>query len=87
MRKTTMTVAALVVTNLMLLAGTASADPRKAAKDDEGYSYTFKDDDLLGAGITDMSARITVVPTGRRDRLIRPRIQFVTEMLKSVENL
>jgi len=54
---------------------------------ERGYSYEFTDDDLLGGGT---AAYGTVIGSGTRFPrvlLIRPRTQFVAEMLKSVESL
>lgn len=65
-------------------APSASADPPKK---EQSYEYKFKDDQLLGAGLGAMGQQITVLKLGRRDRLLRPRTQFVQEMLKSVENM
>jgi hypothetical protein len=62
----------------------AHADPTKK---DNNYGYTFDDDLLKGGNNSATGAQITVLKLGRRDRLLRPRVQFVTEMLKSVENL
>lgn len=62
----------------------ASADPPKK---EQGYEYSFTDDKLLADTMGAAGAKIVVRPTGRRDRLLRPRVQFVQEMLKSVENL
>jgi hypothetical protein len=54
---------------------------------DDGYSYAFGDDPLQGAGYDAASARIAVRRGHVRGLLIRPRIQFVDAMLKSVENI
>jgi hypothetical protein len=71
-----------------LLAPSAFADPPKdQPKKDSGYEYRFDDDKLLGKDGTAGGPMITVLKTGRRDRLLRPRVQFVQEMLKSVENM
>jgi hypothetical protein len=67
-----------------MVASVASAEPSK--KDDD-YGYAFKDDLLKGDSQGAMAARIQVIPTGRRERLLRPRVHFVAEMLKSVENM
>ncbi|APR85014.1 Hypothetical protein A7982_10363 [Minicystis rosea] len=61
----------------------ASADPPK----EQSYEYKFTDDKLLGDTMGAQGAKITVLKVGRRDRLLRPRVQFVQEMLKSVENM
>jgi hypothetical protein len=65
-------------------AAQASADPNKK---DDNYGYIFQDD-ILDANVMGASgAQITVLKLGRRDRLLRPRVHFVAEMLKSVENM
>jgi len=87
MRKTTITAAFLAsITAGLFISSAAHAEPKKNTKSDD-YSYTFTDDDLLGKDMAGQSAMIKVRQTGTRDRLIRPRIQFVAEMIKSVENL
>ena len=58
----------------------------KADKGD-GYGYEFDDDPLAAGGFGPNDATIRVRPRAARTTLIRPRIQFVDEMLKSVENL
>jgi hypothetical protein len=47
----------------------------------------FKDDVLAAGQFGPNDARILVMPTPKRVMLLRPRTQFVTEMLKSVEAL
>ncbi len=69
---------------LSTLATSALADPPKK---DNAYEYRFDDDKLLGTMTGATGAQITVLKLGRRDRLLKPRVQFVTEMLKSVENM
>jgi hypothetical protein len=54
---------------------------------DTGYAYKFNDDLLPGSGLSASDPRIQVIGHGRRDVLIRPRIAFIPELLKSVENL
>lgn len=69
---------------LSTVASEASAEPTK--KDDQ-YGYVFGDDVMTGASMGATAPQITVLKLGRRDRLLRPRLHFVSEMLKSVENL
>jgi hypothetical protein len=69
---------------LCAVAPVASADP---PKQDNGYEYKFTDDKLLADTMGAAGAKISVVKVGRRERLLRPRVQFVQEMLKSVENM
>jgi len=47
----------------------------------------FKDDPLAAGGFGPKDAIIHVPPQAKRVMLLRPRTQFVQEMLKSVENL
>lgn len=61
----------------------ASADPPKS----QDYEYKFTDDKMLADTMGAAGAQIKVVKVSRRERLHRPRIQFVQEMLKSVENM
>ena len=74
---------------LALLTATSAAaqPPARTASTPDGYVYTFTDDAMGGGGLSPKDARLHVVTHARRDTLIRPRVQFVTEMLKSVENL
>jgi hypothetical protein len=62
-------------------------DKEKAGGDKDGYGYEFDDDPLAAGGFGPSDATIRVRPRAARTTLIRPRIQFVDEMLKSVENL
>lgn len=84
MMKTKILAAMAVFAGVCAVAPTASADPPKK---EDGYEYTFKDDKMLGDTLGATGAKITVVKQGRRDRLLRLRVHFVPEMLKSVENM
>ena len=71
----------------MILSAVAPSAHADTPKKEENYGYTFKDDLLSapdGGGNTPM---IKVRPIRSREMLLRPRVQFVSEMLKSVENL
>jgi hypothetical protein len=67
--------------------GAAFAQAAKPAEGGEGYGYEFSDDPLNAGGFGPNDATIRVRPTAARTTLIRPRISFVQEMLKSVENI
>jgi len=72
-------------TNIALADGTSGYDEKQTGKD---QTIEFKDADVLDAramGEGDM--RIRVMPQPKRVVLLRPRTQFVTELLKSVEAL
>lgn len=75
-----------VLVALALSAGMASAQV-KESKSDDGYGYQFDDDPLNAGGFGPNDATIRVRAKAARTTLIRPRISFVPEMLKSVENL
>jgi hypothetical protein len=83
MMKTTM-VAALAL-GLGICAVAPSAHAEDKSKGD--YAYEFKDDSLLGKDMVGNTPMIKVRAKGRRDILHRPRLNFVQEMLKSVENM
>ena len=64
------------------------ADTRRRMRDFLRVPHiVFKDDPLAAGGFGPHDARIMVMPTPKRVMLVRPRTQFVTEMLKSVEAL
>jgi hypothetical protein len=65
----------------------AQAAPAGDKGGDSGYGYEFSDDPLNAGGFGPNDATIRVRPTAARTTLIRPRISFVQEMLKSVENI
>jgi hypothetical protein len=71
------------------VATTSAADPAPAetSTDPDGYTYRFGDDPLRAGGLDPKDARLHVVRHAARDLLIRPRVHFIREMLKSVENL
>lgn len=56
-------------------------------EDGASYGYIFKDDLLDGKGLDMTSALISVRTRGLRSNLIKPRLSFVPEMYKSIENL
>ncbi|HSN99240.1 MAG TPA: hypothetical protein VLS89_13185 [Candidatus Nanopelagicales bacterium] len=69
------------------IAAPASAEESGKKKKEDGYGYIFKDDLLDAQGLGGASAQITIIKVGRRDQLLRPRVHFVPEMLKSIENM
>lgn len=69
------------------IAAPASAEETARPKKNDGYGYVFTDDILAAEGIGANTAQIRVIKVGRRDQLLRPRVHFIQEMLKSVENM
>lgn len=78
--------AGLMGSGVLLLAASAAAQSGGKG-DDQGYGYEFTDDPLAAGGINPNDATLKVRAGPVRTTLIRPRISFVPEMLKSVENL
>ncbi|MFI5299528.1 MAG: hypothetical protein ACHREM_15670 [Polyangiales bacterium] len=63
----------------------SAADKKKAGSDVE--EMTFEDDKLLTSNLGPDQAKIAGRPNPIRTILVRPRVTFVPEMLKSIENL
>ena len=83
-------VIALVAASMCWTAAASAKPSRTAAKidkDDAGYIYKFHDDPMQGTAGGAHTPRIRVYPRGMRRTLIRPRLSFVREMLRSVENI
>ena len=77
----------LVCGFVVALTGIASAQDVADKKTDDGYGYEFEDDPLSAGGFGPNDSRIRVRRGAQRSTLIKPRTQFITELLKSVENL
>lgn len=58
-----------------------------ATHDSDNYGYIFTDDVLNAGNPSAIGGMLSVVKAARRDRLLRPRLHFVPEMLKSVETM
>ena len=65
----------------------AKAELKSEDKFEGGYGYHFDDDPLAAGGFGPNDSRIRVRDNAARATLIRPRTSFITELLKSVENL
>jgi hypothetical protein len=76
--------AAVVFLVVSGVATSAWSDPSRA---DDRYGYVFKDDVLAADRSVLTAVPIRVAEHPRGGVLLRPRVQFVTEMLKSVEAL
>ena len=83
MRKTFLT--ALVA--IILLTGSGAQAQTKTTNDDEGYGYEFEDDPLSAGGFGPNDSRIRVRRGAQRSTLIKPRTQFIKELIWSVESL
>lgn len=86
MRKTTIPAAIIASLTIGLFSTTALAEDKKTQKSQD-YGYVFNDDALLGNDLKGQTGIIKVRPTGMRDRLIKPRTQFIAEMFKSIEHI
>lgn len=58
-----------------------------AQSEEKGYSYRFDDEKLVGDTLGTTPALLQVRPHPPRITLLRPRVHFVAELLKSVEAL
>jgi len=67
---------------VLALTGAASAQTK-----DTGYIYDFPEDDLVGQTLTTTPPLIKIRRPSPRIMLLRPRANFVAELLKSVEVL
>lgn len=67
--------------------GHAAAQVDTPAEGQDTYSYEFEDEQLLGTGLGSQPAIVGLGVKAARTPLLRPRAQFVREMLKSVEHL
>ena len=79
-------IAILVVISAVLFSSSICFAQRNF-EENKGYGYEFDDDPLAAGGFGPNDATIRIRPRAARTTLIRPRVSFVTEMLKSVENL
>jgi hypothetical protein len=86
MKTTTFMAAAAALVGFCAAIPDAAAEERGGHRDD-GYEYRFTDDVLNAGNPSASGAVINVIKLGRRDRLLRPRLHFVPEMLKSVETM
>ncbi|MFO7179922.1 MAG: hypothetical protein DIU78_014585 [Pseudomonadota bacterium] len=89
MVRSKLALSAITVGVTLLFASSAFAQDAATSGggDGEGYGYEFEDDPLNAGGFGPNDATIRVRPRAARTTLIRPRTSFVTEMLKSVENI
>ena len=71
----------------VFLATSSALAQRTVDSGKDGYGYEFDDDPLAAGGFGPNDASIRVRSGPIRTTLIRPRISFVDNMLKSVENL
>jgi len=79
-------------TAVLTLTASAFADGSKGpgyteSKDQAGQVVKFTDDPLDGAGMKGTIPIIHIVGGGQRLQLMRPRVNFVSELTKSVENM
>lgn len=79
----------VVITGVVLSLTTAASAQgvTETAASDDGYGYEFEDDPLSAGGFGPNDSRIRVRRGAQRSTLIKPRTQFISELLKSVENL
>lgn len=73
---------------VLLVATEASADPGRGVTDESvGSTYEFDDDPLVALPASPSVLRLRGGCRLHRTQLIRPRLQFVEELLGSIEGL
>ena len=77
----------LIITTSVLFSSTSLAQVKKTTIEDKGYGYEFEDDPLNAGGFGPNDTRIRVRRGAQRSTLIKPRTQFIKELLWSVESL
>ena len=85
--KTQFAALALAAITLVSSAALAQDAPRRATDPAPPMEYTFGDHRVDGGGSGPEMSGINVRVRTRRETLIRPRLHYVNEMLKSVETL
>jgi hypothetical protein len=78
---------ALTCLGLCLPRTALAQDGRAERRTDPGETIVFEEDPASGSTLGALGATITVHPSAFRMGLVRPRFNFVSEMLKSVEAL
>lgn len=79
--------AATCASMVYVAAPSYAQDGAQAETTKDGYGYKFLDDPMQGLGGSPNGAVIKTRPGPIRQTLIRPRTNFVPELLKTVENL
>lgn len=77
----------LLIITVVLLFGTGVKAQTKETKLEDGYGYEFEDDPLSAGGFGPNDARIRIRRGAQRATLIKPRTQFIRELIESVEQL
>ncbi len=75
---------------IVLCSSLALADESSTYKETQSgqdQNITFKDDPLAAGGFGPHDVILHVPPTPKRVTLLRPRTQFIPELLKTVESL
>ena len=79
--------AAALFCGICLAAPGARADASSGSPAKSGYVYHFDDDRLFGEEMDPCRPRFPPRPAREHMALVRPRIGFVQELLRSVENM
>ena len=80
-------ISTIAVSSALLLASTTAFAQVKESESSDGYGYEFDDDPLAAGGFGPNDSRIRVRAGAGRSTLIKLRTEFISELLKSVENL
>lgn len=91
MRKPLLVAVAVAVASLLAPSRARAQSPTEPCHADgpprDGYAYCFVDDAMRAGGLGELPLILHASPGPARQALLRPRLEFVQELLKSVENL
>ncbi|HJL18289.1 MAG TPA: hypothetical protein RMH99_21675 [Sandaracinaceae bacterium LLY-WYZ-13_1] len=85
MRTITHALSALALS--LAFAGSAAAQDRGADRLAPDTTFDFRDEHVEGGSVGPAGERLLHLDRGARESLVRPRLHFVPEMLKSVETI
>jgi hypothetical protein len=86
-RSLSLAIALALVTVPSIASAAGACEGYLEQKLDAGQAVQFCDDALVGPDVAPLGTTIRRPPGAVRVGLIRPRLHFIAEMLKSVENL
>ena len=72
---------------LLAWSGAANAEAKEAACTRGDCAYRFDDEDVNSPGYSAYGSWLKVRPPAKRVMLIRPRISFVMELIKSTDGI
>ena len=87
MRSWVVLTVAMGVLSVTSVAAAQDQAPTYSSKNDKMDSWVFPDDKLLTTPLGDARGKIVIGPPVVRIILTRPRVQFIPELLKTIEGI